>query len=224
MVFFQNKFIISFIIPMNFVSVLSAQVSLWTNTGSYGNSLRPGSVINVKVNEAFRININSKWNVSSKAELNLLPDTKTLPFLSTSEQSKNRNKNVSATHRIKDILSFNLQAVIGQPQQGSGLYPIQATRSILIDLKPTQITLSGLVDPKYVQNDVVASSHIVNLQLTVRTQPPFERDGSIQLKPPRPEEITDPNNVPPNQAKLSEQEKQNILLKHLQEIIGLLNQ
>ncbi len=213
-----------FIMSMSLFVALNAQVSLWKNAGFHGNSLRPGSVVEIKVNEIFHINIDSKWNVSNKAELNLLPDTNTLPFLFSSEQSKKRNKDTRAKYSIKDMLSFSLQALIGQPQQGSGLYPIQARRSILIDLKPTQITLSGLVDPKYVQNGIVTSSHILNLQLNIRTQPPFDRDNSIQLKPPRPEEITEPNNVPPNQAKLSEQEKQDILLKYLQEIIGLLNQ
>ena len=205
-------------------SVLFSQTSLWQDAGANGSELQAGSLVEVRVHEVFRINIDSEWRLNSKAELNLTPDTKNLPFLSASNQNKSGSKDAQARYRIRDSFYFNMQAVIGEPQAGSGLYPIQARRVIVIDLKPTQVVLSGLIHPKHVKGDAIESKHIAELRLNVTTRPPSDRDTSIALKPPLPEEITDPERPPPATAELSEQEKQRILLRHLQEVIGLLNQ
>ncbi len=212
------------ILIANFFNASYAQISLWRDTSIYDSKLVSGDVIKVKVEEIFHIKIDSKWDVGNKTKLSLSPDTKILPFLSPSTQSKNRHQNTQAKYRMKDTLNFQLQAVIGTPKKGSKLYPIQAKKSILMNSKPTQITLSGLINSKYVKNNTIKSIHIVNLKLNIQTQPSFSQDNSIVLKSPRPEEIIDPKNPPPDKAKLSEQEKQRILLKYIQKIVGQLNQ
>ena len=202
---------------------LIAQVSLWQNQNPYGDNLKAGELLEVKVQEIFNVKVDSKWTSDSQAELSLTPDTKNLPFLSSSEQSKANKKNASAKYRIKDELNFSIPAVIGQPQPGSNLYPIQARKSVIIDLKPTQIVLTGLIHPKYVKNSMIHSKYIAELQLNITSAPPIARENTIGLKPPKPEDIKDPNNPPASKAELSEEEKQKILLQHLQRIIGVLN-
>ena len=203
-------------------TLLLGQSSLWQGKSPYGDNLEAGQMIEVKIDEVFDININSKWDNSAKIELQLLPDTKNLPFLKSSEQSKTRSRQSQARYQIRDKLNFTMQAVIGAPQQNN-LYPIQAQKSLIIDLKPTSITLTGLINPRYVRNNTISSKHVANLNLNINTEPPADRDTSLRLKPPKPEEITDPQNPPSPKAELSEAERQQILLRHLQEIIGVLN-
>ncbi len=198
------------------------QVSLWQDRNIYGNNLQAGQLIEVKVDENFVININSKWDTSKKIDLQLLPDTKNFNFLFPSQQNKNSNRNTNVQFQIRDSYHFSIQAVVGQPGAGTSLYSLQARKDIVVDRKPASILLSGLIHPKYVKNDQVSSKHIANLRLNVIAEPPPERDTSIALKPPEPEEIEDPENPPPSKAELSEQEKQDILLRHLQEIIEAL--
>ena len=198
------------------------QSSLWQDKSPYVNDLKAGQMIEVKIDEVFHINIDSKWDTSTKIKFQLSPDTKNLPFMYSSEQSKVKDRQSKARYRIRDRLNFSLQAIVGAPQQNN-IYPIQAQKSLIIDLKPTRIRLTGLINPKHVRNDRISSKHIANLNLHILTDPPPERDSTIQLKPPKPEDIRDPQNPPPAKAELSEAEKQKILLKHLQEIIGILN-
>ena len=198
------------------------QSSLWQDRSLYGDGLEAGQMIEVKINEVFHINIDSRWDTSSKIEFQLSPDIKNLPFISPSEQSKMRDRQSKARYRVRDELHFSIQAIVGAPRQNN-VYPIQARKSLIVDLKPIQVILTGLINPKYVRNDTINSKHIANLNLSISAEPPADRDNTIRLKPPRPEDIKDPRNPPPSKAELSEVEKQRILLKHLQEIIGILN-
>ena len=209
------------LLTLTLVSILG-QSSLWQDRNPYRDNIEPGQMLEVKVDEVFHINIDSQWDTNTRIQLQLLPDTKNLPFLSSSEQSKTKDSQSKARYRIRDRLAFSMQAIVGASQQNN-IYPIQARKTLVIDGKPTRITLTGFIDPKYVKNDMVSSRHVADLNLSVRTEPPPVLDNSIQLKPPRPEEITDPENPPPDKAELSEAEKQAILLNHLREIIGILS-
>ena len=202
----------------SFVSIFSQ--SLWQERNYVINGVYSGGLLEVDINEAFLVEINSEWNTAQKANLNLVPDTKNLSFLTASQESKSYDKTAKAKYKIKDKYRFYIQAQVGEPVKG--LYPITAKKSIIIDLKPTQLILSGIIDPKHVKSGQIQSRYISDFKLNIITEPSIPVDDSISLKQPKPEDIKDPNNPPAAKAELSEQEKQVILLKHLQGVLGLL--
>ena len=161
--------------------------SLWKDKNYIINGVRPGQLVEVDINESFLVEINSQSESSQKASLSLVPDTKNLPFLTPSEQNKNYSANSKTKYKIRDKYHFYIQAQIGEPENSSlMLYPIRARKVVLIDLKPTQIILAGVIDPKNIKNGKIESRYIADLQLNILTETPIPKDETIALKAPSP--------------------------------------
>ncbi len=201
---------------------LWAQTSLWQDHNPYISAVRSGDILEILVDENLVTDVDSKWERSDKLELKLYPDTKNLPFLNSSEQSRADNRNNKVRYKLKDGLSFRIAGIVGEARNDGRVYTLQATRNVRVDGKPAQVQLSALFDPRQVKNRTVRSSQLAELAIVIVSEPPVVRNTTINLKPPRnPADTTPPQ--PVSTAELSEQEKQQILLRHLQQILGGLN-
>ncbi|MCS6985687.1 MAG: flagellar basal body L-ring protein FlgH [Leptospiraceae bacterium] len=196
-------------------SFLWAQSSLWQDHNPYISSVAVGDILEIVVDETFVADIDANWERKQVLEAKIYPDTKNFPFLPQSEQSKTRSNNNKVRYKLKDNLKFRLAGIVGEKR--GKLFTLEASRNLRVDGKPVSLNLKALFDPRHVKNGQIRTSQLAELSITVQTEPPVPRDTRINLKPPRAEGETPP---PVNSAELSEQEKQQYLLRHLQEILG----
>ncbi len=192
---------------------LHSQTSLWKNNKSpYRSNVQEGDLVEIQVNETFTAQIDSTLNNKKKLEIQLTPDPNNLPFLPSAEQSKNNHRQTTKQYTLKDKYEFTLQGTIGARRQDFSLYPISAQKTILINQKPTTITITGLIHPKDVKAHAISSRYIANLTISITTQ-------EVKLA----NEIVSPSsNTQP--YILDENKKKAILANYLQEIIELIQE
>lgn len=215
---FISRMLVVFL-PFYMLSKTFSQNSLWKDHNPYRKAYVPGELIEIDVREKFAVDAEGIWENGQRLEFKLYPDTKNLPFLTNSEQSKNRKKNSKTKYKLRDNYNFKVMGILE-----AGTAPnmnIRAQKTVSVDGKPARMVLTGIIDPGKVKQGKITSSQIANLSLTITGELPVPRAQNINLKPP-----ANPNQPQPavNRAELSEQEKQTYLLQHLREILGGLNQ
>lgn len=198
---------------------INAQASLWKDQNPYTAPPKEGEIIAIEVNESFNIVSDGAWQQSQKFEMKLVPDTKNIPFLTTSEQNKSRSKSSNANNKTRDSYRFHLTGILGA-RQVNGNYPVTAQKSINVDGKPVNIRLTGIVDPRRISKGAIESRFVGNLSLQIQSEPPFPKDEKLNLQPPP---GTDPNSKP-TITEFSDQLRKELLIEHMKQILGGLNQ
>jgi flagellar basal body L-ring protein FlgH len=201
------------------ISTLLAQESLWRDQNPYVAPARNGEIVAIQVNESFQLVSDGQWNSSQKFEMKLVPDTKNIPFLTASQQSKSHSKNSNNNSKLRDTYKFQLTGILGA-KQADGNFPINAQKNLNIDGKPVRISLTGIIDPRRIRQGMIDSRFIGNLTLNVQSEPPFPKDNKLNLKPPA---GTDPNSKP-TMTEFSDQLRKELLIEHMKQILGGMNE
>lgn len=201
------------------VAAINAQESLWRDQNTYVAPPREGEIVAIEVNESFTLVSDGQWNSSQKFETKLVPDTKNIPFLTNSQQSKSNSKNTLSNSKMRDNYRFQITGILG-PRQADGNFPVQATKALNIDGKPVRVQLTGIVDARRIRQGTIESRFIGNLSLNVQSEPPFPKDQKLNLKPPA---GTDPNSKP-TMTEFSDQLRKELLIDHMKQILGGMNQ
>ena len=188
---------------------------MWKDHNPYGSELRSGQLIEVLVNDRFGIDIDSQWNNATQIDIKLNPDKSYVTNLKNSEQSKVYKKKSKAEYQIRDKLNFSMMALISAVKDQSGLFQVQARKTIDVDGKSATMILSGLVSPKSVVRGKVHSTKIAQMVLRISSEPFFPRDKSAKLQPDDPK---DQNASQGNQ--LSDADKKRFILQHLREVMS----
>ncbi|MBV6493511.1 MAG: hypothetical protein LDLANPLL_01534 [Turneriella sp.] len=196
-----------------------AQESIWRDQNPYVAPPKEGEIIAIEVNESFNLVSDGEWKSAQKFEMKLVPDTKNIPFLTTSEQNKSRSKSSNANNKTRDSYRFHLTGILGA-RQSNGNYPITAQKSLTVDGKPVNIRLTGVIDPRRISKGSIESRFVGNLNLQIQSEPPFPKDEKLDLKPPP---GTDPNSKP-TMTEFSDQLRKELLIEHMKQILGGLNQ
>ncbi|MCX7631716.1 MAG: flagellar basal body L-ring protein FlgH [Turneriella sp.] len=204
-------------LPFGFAIV--AQETLWRDQNPYISPPREGEIVAIDVHESFTLESSGQWRSAQQFEMKLVPDTKNIPFLTTSEQSKSRSKSSNSNNRSKDTYRFQLTGILGA-RQPDGNYPVTAQKNITVDGKPVNIRLSGIVDPRRIRHGTIESRFIGNLTLIVQSEPPAPKDQRLDLKPPP---GTDPN-AKPTVTDFSDALRKELLIEHMKQILGGLQQ
>lgn len=206
-------FIVSICIILFGVNAI-AQTSLWKDAAPYSENKGPGDIVTLRVQERFILETNDRNDGSTKQEIRLEPDTRNLPFLNPSTQSKSIERVGKSRYRMRETLKFSLAVQLLEPGQNQKTLPIRGSFTFDIDSKPGRILVTGEVDPRHIRNGILLSENVYNLSMRVQVETPFPSDNRLQLKPPN-AAVAEPNT-----AQLSPQEEQDILLRHLRRIIG----
>jgi hypothetical protein len=201
------------------IGTLLAQESLWRDQNPYVAPARNGEIVAIQVNESFQLVSDGQWNSSQKFEMKLVPDTKNIPFLTASQQSKSHSKNSNNNSKLRDTYKFQLTGILGA-KQADGNFPINAQKNLNIDGKPVRISLTGIIDPRRIRQGMIDSRFIGNLTLNVQSEPPFPKDNKLNLKPPA---GTDPNSKP-TMTEFSDQLRKELLIEHMKQILGGMNE
>lgn len=200
-------------------AALFAQESLWKDQNPYVAPPKEGEIVAIEVNESFNIVSDGQWKSSQQFEMKLVPDTKNIPFLTNSQQNKSRSKSSNANNKTRDSYRFHLTGILGA-KQADGNFPLTAQKSLNIDGKPVNVRLTGIVDARRIRQGSIESRFVGNLSLTVQSEPPFPKDEKLNLKPPA---GTDPNSKP-TMTEFSDQLRKELLIDHMKQILGGLNQ
>ena len=200
------------------VNALNAQESLWRDQNPYVSPTREGEILEIEVTETFSIDTDGQWDNAHRYQTKLVPDTKNIPFLTTSEQSKSNSKNNRNRYKLKDQYRFSVTGQLGK-KQDNGNFEINAQRSTTLDGKPVRITLSGVIDSRRIKQGKIESKHIANLSMTITSEPPFPKDQKLNLQPPP---GTDPKSKP-GVTEFSESLRKELLIEHMKQILGGLN-
>lgn len=198
---------------------ITPQESLWRDQNPYVAPPREGEIVAIEVNESFTLVSDGQWNSSQKFETKLVPDTKNIPFLTNSQQSKSNSKSSLNNSKNRDSYRFQITGILGA-RQADGNFPVQATKSLNIDGKPVRVQLNGIVDARRIRQGTIESRFIGNLTLNVQSEPPFPKDQKLNLKPPA---GTDPNSKP-TMTEFSDQMRKELLIEHMKQILGGMNQ
>ena len=201
------------------IAALHAQESLWRDQNPYIAPPREGEIVAIEVNESFNIVSDGQWKSAQQFEMKLVPDTKNIPFLTTSQQNKSRSKSSNSNNKTRDSYRFHLTGILGA-KQPDGNYPITAVKSLNVDGKPVNVRLTGIIDARRIKQGTIESRFIGNLTLNIQSEPPFPKDEKLNLKPPA---GTDPNSKP-TMTEFSDQLRKELLIEHMKQILGGLNQ
>lgn len=208
-----------FVLILGATAPAGAQESLWRDQNPYASPPRDGEIVAIEVNESFHIVSDGQWKSSQQFEMKLVPDTKNIPFLTNSQQNKSRSKSSNSNNKTRDSYRFQLTGILGA-KQADGNYPINAQKSLNIDGKPVNVRLTGIIDPRRIRQGTIESRFVGNLSLTVQSEPPFPKDQKLDLKPPV---GTDPN-AKPTMTEFSDQLRKELLIEHMKQILGGMNQ
>ncbi len=200
-------------------AALFAQESLWKDQNPYVAPPKEGEIIAIEVNESFNIVSDGQWKSSQSFEMKLVPDTKNIPFLTSSQQNKSRSKSSQSNNKTRDTYKFHLTGILG-PKQADGNFPLTAQKSLNVDGKPVNVRLTGIVDARRIRQGSIESRFVGNLSLNIQSEPPFPKDEKLNLKPPA---GTDPNSKP-TMTEFSDQLRKELLIEHMKQILGGMNQ
>jgi len=204
------------------------QTSLWNNSNPAGSNLNNNEILTVLVDENFIIKIDDKWNRNIEMDLMLTPDREYGNFLKPVEESRSNARKVSEKQSVSERIKFSLPARI--EDQGNNLYKITATKSFSVDNKESLVQITGFIHARYVKNRSVRSSDIADLIMSISSIAKTEKNNQVQMQAPEapvPENQAASGsqvNPVPETPSLTEQEKKDITLKYIQEVMGALNQ
>lgn len=201
--------IIFFIIIIIIISSVLGAKSLWKDKNLYssGGNIRIGDVIVVNVNDISRLRFSVDLNAASSSDINTNPDMTITGFLPKISSNKNMNNSNSTEFSGRGQLNILVAAqVTGRMKNGK--FRVAGSRTYSFNGISNTIRVSGTVDPVLVKGRSVDSSNIVNFRIEIRgTSEGIKLKGS-KLK--KGEKVD---------VKLSEEDKQKILKKYLENMV-----
>lgn len=194
--------------------------SLWIDTDPYssGQKIKVGSVIKVVLKDGLKSEYEFEGKKDESHTIKSIPDKKIVsdltPFNSDRSLAKKKNGKSKSSGKILGSLSV----LVTEIDPNTGNLIIAGTKETYIDKEKNVLRLTGIASPKDLKEDKIISSDLIaNLKM--------EFQGSISeeiLTSPdvRLKETKNPDGSVSVKAELSENEKQEIILKNLKKMLG----
>lgn len=195
--------------------MIYAQTSIWRDHNPYNVQYVANDILMVKVNEHFTIAVKGEWGYTKESKRDWNPDTVNFEFLRKSNQNKTSSDKDSYSVKSNDSIKFDFPVKITQVLEGN-LYQIEGIRQMNISEKPVIVRLNGTVSGRNIENYMVTSDKIVDLNISIVIKVPTKKDNSIQLKQ------TGEGEEAKTEAILSDSEKERYKLEQIREILGAL--
>ncbi|EMY77525.1 flagellar L-ring protein FlgH [Leptospira weilii serovar Ranarum str. ICFT] len=212
-------FIILFLCFGKIEGLAAQDSSLWTDKNPYSirQSIKVGSPIYVKIRNGLQAEFELESNADETLTLKAMPDKKIVPDI----PSYNNDRTITRKNKgkIKSLgkVKGNLTALVTAVDPNTGLLNIQGQKVNLINGEENSLTLSGTVSPEFVEKDSsIDADKIANLQVNFSGRiKPRQVTPPIVLKT-----VTNPDGSVTTKAELSEEEKQKLILNHLNRLLG----
>jgi flagellar basal body L-ring protein FlgH len=206
---------LSLIISLIYFTVVPLAVSsksIWKDRNIYSSSdLKVGDVLVVNINDVsqmkFSVTVNSddSFNITSNPDANV---TGFLPKVSSSKKMTNAD---TTSMTGSGNMKVSVAATVTRKLK-NGNYEIAGAREYSFNGSASRFLISGVVDPAMVRGRSAQSSDIANFRLEVRGL----KEGAVSLKR---EKLAEKETAG---VKLTEEEKQKIILDYLNKMINAL--
>ncbi len=187
--------------------------TIWQNRNIYSSTgnIRVGDIIIVRVADVADLSFEVRLNNDNSYSITSNPDstvTKFLPKISSDRKLKNnRRSQFSSKRKIQFNIASRIVRRVGRA------YQIQGFRNYTFDGSLNRVTVTGLIDPSLIKGRMIESGNVADFSLTITGQ----RLGvNIQRQPLKKDEKAE--------VKLTEQEKQRIIIDYLQKMLRELTQ
>ncbi|MES0490938.1 MAG: flagellar basal body L-ring protein FlgH [Leptospirales bacterium] len=191
-----------------------AQVSLYNGADPYRKLYQNGDLVKVSISELLTIEVKNDWSDTTDMKLKLVPDQKYFDFLQGAEQSRTSDKKQKIRNTIKEKFELNILARV--QRLNNDLLSVSAQKDVTLDGRVSIIRITGITHPRFIKDSVVMSENIAQLAILITVRPPVIRSNTVTTL-----EAGETENEPPS---LSKAQKDQILLNHIREILGALEQ
>ena len=177
-----------------------------------------GSIIKILVDEPVSVEYEYDGSSDEAATVKMTPDKDLMSFLPKANSEKSITEKDKIRIRARGRVRFRAAvSIVGKVE--NGVIQFQGSKTIGVEADKAQqvITISGRVNADDIASDrTIKSSDVANLVIHIKGLP-VAGTKNITMKT---EESTDPNAPQKKSAKLSDDEKQQLLLNYLNRVLG----
>jgi len=187
-----------------------SSASIWKERNIYSSSnrLAVGDIIIVYINDVGSMQFALDLKNNSNSTVTTNPDVTITAFLPKVSGSKSLSANDKTDFSSKTSMTFTVAARVTALQRG-GKYRVVGIRTYAVNGVIHRLTVSGTVDPALLDGRRILSNTIANFRMEIRgTKETFP----IKRDPLKKEDKAD--------TKLTEEEKQKIIIDYLQKMVG----
>ncbi|MCC6274435.1 MAG: flagellar basal body L-ring protein FlgH [Leptospiraceae bacterium] len=200
-------------------SILNYQ-SLWVDKDPYssGQKIKVGSIVKVVLKDGLKSEYEFEGKKDETHTIKSVPDKKIIPDLTPFNSDRSLAKKKNGKSKTSGKILGTISVLVTEIEQATGNLILAGTKETYIDKEKNVLRLTGIASPKDLKEDkIISSDSIANLKM--------EFQGSISeeiLKSPdvRLKETKNPDGTVSVKAELSENEKQEIILKNLKRMLG----
>ncbi len=200
-------FRISFLFIIITTSVCAATIWKEKDIYSTDKNLQVGDIIIVNVRDFSKLKFDIALNNNTSSNVASNPDMTITGFLPKISANKNIKNNESTNFNGNSKIEIAIAARVTE-KQNNGLSVINGNRIYTFDGVTNTIQIAGIIDPKLLNAGTIDSGHVADFTIQITGR----KDGlTIRKAQVSGSEQAD--------TKLSEQEKQQIVIDYLEKII-----
>ncbi len=192
---------------------VSGAKSIWVDGNHFASTgtLRQGDIIIINVDDISNLQFNLSLKNSSDSSTASNPDVTITGFLPKVQGNKNIKNNDATTFTGKGKFSFSIASRITRREQG-GKFTVAGTRAYSFNGVTSTVAVSGIIDPVLVKGRQVDSRSVANFRIEIRSTKEGLRLQRPALKKDERAEV-----------KLTEAEKQQMILEYLEKMLNQLS-
>ncbi|PJZ82656.1 flagellar basal body L-ring protein FlgH [Leptospira meyeri] len=199
---------------------LSAADSLWKDKDpySYPKTIQPGTVVKVVLKNGLRVEYESEYKATFDNDIKTVPDKKLVPDLPAYNSNSTYMRSKVGKSKSQGKVVGVMAVLVTGIDPGTGNLELEGSKVFNLSEERINLRLSGTISPEDLdKNRFISSDLIANLRVEYQgTLNPKELTSpNVQMK-----RITNPDGTVTEKAELSEQEKQEIILKNIKRLLG----
>ncbi|TGL91015.1 endoflagellar basal body L-ring protein [Leptospira congkakensis] len=194
--------------------------SLWKDKDpySYPKTIQPGTVVKVVLKNGLRVEYESEYKATFDNDIKTVPDKKLVPDLPAYNSNSTYMRSKVGKSKSQGKVVGVMAVLVTGIDPGTGNLELEGSKVFNLSEERINLRLSGTISPEDLdKNRFISSDLIANLRVEYQgTLNPKElTNPNIQMK-----RITNPDGTVTEKAELSEQEKQEIILKNIKRLLG----
>ncbi len=196
-----------------FLSAMLHGKSIWVDRNHFasGGALNVGDFIIVNVDDISSLQFNLTLKNNSDSTTTSTPDVTITGFLPKVQGNQNIKNNDATTFNGKSSFSFSIASRI-QKREGGGKFTVAGIRAYSFNGVTSTVAVTGIIDPVLVKGRQVDSKNVANFRIEIRST----KEG-IQIRRPALKEEEKA------EVKLTETEKQRIIIQYLEKMLNQLS-
>ncbi|EKJ85670.1 flagellar L-ring protein precursor FlgH [Leptospira meyeri] len=215
------SYLLVFVVSIFFsdFSLLAAD-SLWKDKDpySYPKTIQPGTVVKVVLKNGLRVEYESEYKATFDNDIKTVPDKKLVPDLPAYNSNSTYMRSKVGKSKSQGKVVGVMAVLVTGIDPGTGNLELEGSKVFNLSEERINLRLSGTISPEDLdKNRFISSDLIANLRVEYQgTLNPKElTNPNVQMK-----RITNPDGTVTEKAELSEQEKQEIILKNIKRLLG----